>query len=51
MCVTGYRLDLPILIPIHNSGKELVDVGARADEEEQAEQGRSKIKEGRLDRS
>ena len=41
-------LYLPILVAIHDSWEELVYVGAGANEEQQAEQRRGEVEQGRL---
>jgi hypothetical protein len=49
--VVGSPRCLPILVSVHDSGEELVDVCAGADEEEQDEQRGIEVEEGRLGRS
>ena len=44
-------LHLPILVAVHDSWKELVDVGAGADEEQEAEERGREVEQGRLGQS
>lgn len=47
VCVTG-RKNLPVLVPVHDSRCEVVDVCAGADQEQQHQEERLEVEKGRL---